>query len=432
MSKQISESYSPILIENIDCANVKHRRPTRSNSYRKGFALFLLASVLFLVPPASGDIRIDVKKSPESLFQEARRAFDKAGKFQSYLYAPVETKKARFALSQAAHIRTKLGREKNEEKRRNLTEEFRRWSLSSYFKSETALSTVRKIYVDKKTVVAKIKTAQYKVLYKYLLETEELLKKLIEREKETKREVDSFSKKVDSLRAERVKALNVAEDANLREIDAQREKDKMFNSLKKAQRESLLALKIKMQAELEKLAALKEKREAIEKMERALKEREIALKLREEALEKFKQLNLERQKMKAELDLITAKFAKIRHSDRGLVVSLSDILFDIAKADLAAGTRDNLKKLASIINEFPKKRILVEGHTDSTGEPQFNKRLSEERAYSVMSFLISNAVRPDRISAKGFGMEKPIASNKTAEGRQRNRRVDIIILDKPN
>jgi len=401
------------------------------NMKKRIFSTFCLAVFLLCSVPSNGQqANIDSRKPPALLYQRAKKVYERAAKLQAYLHAPVEMKRAGFALTRAASIKGKINSSNNEERAALLTE-LGRLSLSAYYNVEIALSLTRRIFTDDKIIDVKNKTSQYKAMYLHLVEEKQFLEKLLKRQTDMKTDLASFSEGIHKLRRARADAIDVAEDANLRELDAKRENEKMFTNLQKAKEESLFANRGKEQAQREKRLALDEKSRAIEKMNAALKERENALSLREEALRKFNELNAERMDMKNKLDLLTAKFAKVRQDKRGLIVSLSDILFDIGKADLALGTKDNIKKLADMLRKFPQKRILVEGHTDNTGNPQFNKHLSEERAYAVMTFLISSGVKPVRISAKGLGMEKPIASNKTPEGRQRNRRVDIIIMDKP-
>ncbi len=112
------------------------------------------------------------------------------------------------------------------------------------------------------------------------------------------------------------------------------------------------------------------------------------------------------------------------------MVSLSDILFDFGKAAIKAGAAQNINQLATILQEYPDRKILIEGHTDNVGSEEYNEQLSEKRAFAVMAQLISAGINPDFVEAHGYGETQPIVSNDTAEGRQKNRRVDIVILNK--
>ncbi len=116
-------------------------------------------------------------------------------------------------------------------------------------------------------------------------------------------------------------------------------------------------------------------------------------------------------------------------TDRGLVLTLGDVLFESGSAELQSGANRNLDKLVNFLNEYPDRQVQVEGHTDSVGSAEFNQALSQRRAESVRSYLVQQGVASRRISATGIGMGQPVASNDSATGRQQNRRVEIIIED---
>ncbi|HEU4419812.1 MAG TPA: OmpA family protein [Planctomycetota bacterium] len=117
-----------------------------------------------------------------------------------------------------------------------------------------------------------------------------------------------------------------------------------------------------------------------------------------------------------------------RETARGIELTLGDILFDVDKASLKEGTMQRLYRLVTFLKEYPDRGVLVEGYTDSTGSESYNQSLSERRAESVRTFLTQNGIAANRVLARGYGKAYPVASNDTAEGRQRNRRVDIVIL----
>ena len=114
-------------------------------------------------------------------------------------------------------------------------------------------------------------------------------------------------------------------------------------------------------------------------------------------------------------------------TDRGMVMTLGDVLFATGKADLQPGAMNTVDRLAVFLSEYPDKTVLIEGFTDNTGTDAFNQGLSERRAAAVESALIQAGVSPGRISTVGYGKARPIADNGTAEGRLRNRRVEIVI-----
>lgn len=122
-----------------------------------------------------------------------------------------------------------------------------------------------------------------------------------------------------------------------------------------------------------------------------------------------------------------------RPSEGEISVRLTnDILFDYNDASLRAASRDTLNDLASNFRQYPDNRIIVEGHTDSTGSDQYNQRLSEQRASNVADYLIDQGVGAGAITVYGYGESRPKATNDTAEGRQQNRRVEIHIQAPPS
>lgn len=112
---------------------------------------------------------------------------------------------------------------------------------------------------------------------------------------------------------------------------------------------------------------------------------------------------------------------------RGLVVNAGDVLFDTGKADLRPEAKVALARLSGILANYPSLRLSIEGHTDNTGSAAFNQKLSEKRAEAVQAFVISQQLAPESISSVGLGESKPAADNSTVEGRQSNRRVEIVI-----
>jgi outer membrane protein OmpA-like peptidoglycan-associated protein len=131
------------------------------------------------------------------------------------------------------------------------------------------------------------------------------------------------------------------------------------------------------------------------------------------------------------LSSLEGKFASIRRDARGTIVSLADILFDFDKATLRRDVEFNLVKIATILNQFSEMKIVIEGHTDAVGSDEYNLGLSKRRAQAVRDFLASQGVVEGRLSSEGYGESRPVADNGTDEGRQKNRRVDLVIQDAP-
>ena len=118
-----------------------------------------------------------------------------------------------------------------------------------------------------------------------------------------------------------------------------------------------------------------------------------------------------------------------KKTDRGLVITLGDVLFDTNKAQLKPGATRSLQKLATFLKQYPDRKAQVEGYTDSTGSADYNQELSDRRAHAVRASLLDMGVSSDRITTHGYGKESPVASNDTPAGRQMNRRVEIILSD---
>jgi outer membrane protein OmpA-like peptidoglycan-associated protein len=114
-------------------------------------------------------------------------------------------------------------------------------------------------------------------------------------------------------------------------------------------------------------------------------------------------------------------------SDRGLVVNMGDVLFATGKADINTDAKIALAKLSGIVLNYPTLRLAIGGYTDSTGTADFNMKLSQARADSVLTYLVSQGLDTSVLSAEGYGVGDPVADNSTAQGRQKNRRVEIVV-----
>jgi outer membrane protein OmpA-like peptidoglycan-associated protein len=130
-----------------------------------------------------------------------------------------------------------------------------------------------------------------------------------------------------------------------------------------------------------------------------------------------------RERLRAQLNSVLAT----SETARGLIVNMSDVLFDTAKYTLKPATQISLAKVSGILQAYPGLKLQVEGYTDSTGSPEFNQKLSENRAGAVRDFLVTQGVSNDNIVATGYGMAKPVADNNTAQGRALNRRVQLVV-----
>jgi outer membrane protein OmpA-like peptidoglycan-associated protein len=135
----------------------------------------------------------------------------------------------------------------------------------------------------------------------------------------------------------------------------------------------------------------------------------------------------EKTELRAQLLSQFNAILQTRDTARGLIVNMSDVLFDTAKSTLRPLAREKLAKVAGIVSGHPGLRLDVEGHTDSVGSDAYNQQLSEDRGMSVRDYLTGQGMATGSVTSRGFGKTQPVASNDTAAGRQQNRRVELVI-----
>jgi len=147
----------------------------------------------------------------------------------------------------------------------------------------------------------------------------------------------------------------------------------------------------------------------------------------ERAAKEKAQAEAEKAELRAQLLRQFNAVLQTRDTARGLIVNMSDVLFDTGKYSLRPLAREKLAKVAGIVSGHPGLRLDVEGHTDSVGSDEYNQRLSEQRGAAVRDYLTQEGMAATSVTAKGFGKTQPVASNETAKGRQQNRRVELVI-----
>ncbi len=204
-----------------------------------------------------------------------------------------------------------------------------------------------------------------------------------------------------------------AEDAREQTVQAQQEREA-------AERAKAEAVQAQQQAEAARQAALVQQQALAAQTQQAQAQAQTA-EQRAQAAEQDKEQM--RQRLLAQLNQVL----QTRDSARGLIVNMSDVLFDLNQSTLKPGAKVRLAKVAGIIQAYPDLKLQIEGYTDSTGTAEHNQQLSERRAAAVKDFLISQGVSSNNVSAQGFGPTNPVASNSTAQGRQMNRRVDLVV-----
>ena len=146
------------------------------------------------------------------------------------------------------------------------------------------------------------------------------------------------------------------------------------------------------------------------------------------------QIDADQQRMAADQARLDAESARAqlaelqaRETERGMVVTLGDVLFETGRAELKPGAARNLDQLAQALRSDDRSKVAIEGHTDATGTREFNLDLSLHRAQSVQSYLIGHGVDPARITVRGMGPDFPVADNASSGGRLQNRRVEVIV-----
>lgn len=181
----------------------------------------------------------------------------------------------------------------------------------------------------------------------------------------------------------------------------------------------------------EKEAALQKEAEAARAAQLSAEEADQARRLAESRASEAEYARLEAELASQQVTSLTRQLEnlQLRETESGVVVTLGDVLFASGQATLVEGGRSSLEEVVDLLQTEPDKKIRVEGHTDSLGDAQANLLLSEQRAEAVLAALVSMGVNSERISALGMGEDFPIASNEDEDGRARNRRVDVILLD---
>ena len=124
-----------------------------------------------------------------------------------------------------------------------------------------------------------------------------------------------------------------------------------------------------------------------------------------------------------------AAHSETHDTDRGLVLTLGDVVFDPGKASLQPSAMTAIDRLAQLLGVYPERSVRIEGHTDSVGDAAANQALSERRAAAVRDALVARGVEAARIESVGYGATRPIADNRTEGGRQKNRRIEIVLAD---
>jgi outer membrane protein OmpA-like peptidoglycan-associated protein len=208
--------------------------------------------------------------------------------------------------------------------------------------------------------------------------------------------------------------------AEAAKAEAQKAAEEAARQRQEAEKAAEEASRQRQEAEQAKAEALAQQQALAVEAEKARQAAAESDKLREQA-------EKEKQEMRARLLQQLNSVLATRDTARGLIANMSDVLFKSGSFELLPGARERLAKVSGIVLAYQGLRLAVEGHTDSVGGDEYNRRLSEQRADAVRDYLVQQGINADAITASGFGKSEPVASNDTPEGRQQNRRVELVV-----
>lgn len=296
-----------------------------------------------------------------------------------------------------------------------------RYAASTLMKAEQQLGAAEEAYRgkrDRKTVesVARdvVETAEEARVMAVKQKAEEeaagrmAAEKRAAEEREAKARADAEAEAQRRQQAEQARA--EAEQAQIQAEQAKAEAERMRQEAQQAAEE-----------------AARQKAEAEQARQSALEQQKLAEAETEKARQAAAKAEGEKAQLRAQLLQQLNSILQTRDSARGLIVNMSDVLFDTGSATLKPGAREKLAKISGILLAHPGLTLQIEGHTDSVGSDEYNQQLSERRSDSVRDYLAEAGVPVSAMSAKGFGKSQPVASNDTPEGRQRNRRVELVV-----
>ena len=215
-----------------------------------------------------------------------------------------------------------------------------------------------------------------------------------------------------------------AEQARAQAEQAKAEAERMKQEAQAAAQQAAAAAQ---EAARQKAEAEKAKADAIAQQQVLAAETDKARAAAAQSESLRQQAENEKQELRARLLQQLNTILATRDSARGLIANMSDVLFRSGSFELLPGARERLAKVSGIVLAYPSLRVQIEGHTDSVGSDEYNQQLSEHRAQAVRDYFVQQGINQSAIEARGFGKTEPIASNETPEGRQQNRRVELVL-----
>ena len=233
-------------------------------------------------------------------------------------------------------------------------------------------------------------------------------------------------KKMDDVRLakERQDSADAQAQSQQQAEDARRQKEQSDSDAAKARREASDAQAATAKAQSDMADSQAASANAVSAAQADAEQSRLAA---QQAQLSAQQAETDKAAMRAKLSEQLNSILQTRDSARGLIVSMSDVLFDTGKYSLKPGAREKLAKVAGILLAYPGLNIEVGGYTDNVGSDGMNQTLSENRAGSVRDYLVQQGVATNSVSARGFGNTLPVASNDSSAGRQQNRRVELLV-----
>ncbi len=262
-----------------------------------------------------------------------------------------------------------------------------------------------------------------------------------ERQAHLERERTQQAQRVEDARARAEQATAQANQAQQDSLQAQQARQQAEAQAEQAQQQAQQETQQRQQLEAQQQAAAQQSAQAQAEADRARQQAQLEAQQRAAAEQNAQQAQLQAQQAQQQAQQAQQQVAQTRaqllsqlnqvletrDTARGLIVSMPDVLFDTGKADLKPGARERLAKVTGILIAYPDIHVEVDGYTDSTGTPDINQQLSQERASAVRDYMTTQGVPAGSIAAQGFGQDNPVASNDTASGRQQNRRVELVV-----
>jgi outer membrane protein OmpA-like peptidoglycan-associated protein len=225
----------------------------------------------------------------------------------------------------------------------------------------------------------------------------------------------------------RAQAEEAQKEAEAATAEAQRMKAEAEAAAQEAARQKAEAEQAKAEAVAQQQALAEQTAQAQKAAAESEQMRQKAEQLQQQAEAQRQQAEKEKQELRARLLAQLNSILSTRDSARGLIANMSDVLFKSGSFELLPGARERLAKVSGIVLAYPTLHLQVEGHTDSVGTDEYNQNLSEHRAAAVRDYLVQQGIAANSVDARGLGKTQPIATNETPEGRQQNRRVELVL-----